>query len=60
MRIVHRMNIEQEIDLVDDRPHQPCARQFSRLAWTIEHSRCPNAIEVFIDEAGGMGEHRIK
>ena len=60
MRIVHGMNIQQEIDFVDHRSHRAGASELDRLPRTIECGGRPDAIEIFIDKAARVRQGGIE
>src|SRR5260370_39224862 len=55
------MEVEQCIDGIDDRPHFASARELAGgTRCVVEHLAGPYAVEVLIDETGGVGLRRIE
>jgi hypothetical protein len=59
-RVLHRVDVEQEIDAVDQRPQLASPGQLRRLARPFERARVPQPVEVLIDEARRVGLARIE
>ena len=47
----HRVQVEQHVDLVDQRPDLARPIEFGRPPCTVQHGRVPHAVEVLVDEA---------
>ena len=55
-RILHRVDVEQEIGGVDERAQGPGAGKFDRLARAVEGGLVPQPVEILVDKAR---DHRI-
>ncbi len=58
--VLHRMQIEQEIGLIDDRPQRARAFELDRLARAIERRRVPQPVEILVDIARGDRVARVE
>ena len=50
--MLHRMEVEQQIDRVVERPQRSGAGQFDRVARTVQYLGRPEPVEILIDEPG--------
>ncbi len=55
-RVLHRMQVEQEVGAVHYRPQRAGALKFERVAWAVERVGLPEAVEVLVDVAR---RHRV-
>ena len=53
----HRVQVEQHVHAVDQRPDLPCPVKLQRTARPVEHRPVPQPVHVLLDEArcGGLG-----
>jgi hypothetical protein len=58
--MLHRMEIQQQIDRVVERSQRSGAGQFDRVAGTVQHLGRPEPVEILIDEPGCAGTARIE
>ena len=52
---MHRVDVEQQIDRVDERTHGAGTREFAALTLAVECRGRPHAVHIFVEEAGGVG-----
>ncbi len=54
------MQVQQEVDRIDHRPHGARAPQFGAVQFqVVQRGRFPHAVEILVDEAGGVRPFRV-
>ena len=54
------MQVEQHIDRIDQWAYFPRAIQLNRMARAVQYRLIPDAVQIFVDEAGGSWVAWIK
>ena len=52
---LHRMDVEQEIGVLDQRPQLARPLEFARAARAVQGRRAPDPVQIFVEIAGSLG-----